>query len=257
MNISPAVAEDRPRPAPAPPSVSPSVPPSAGPSEARAAFHDSAGAGLGFVPLGLAFGALATQSGLDWWWAGLSATLAFGGSFEFLLIGMVTTAAPLAAIALSAFMVNVRHVFYALSFPLHRITGRLGKTYATFALCDEAYALTTGKQARSHSGRRILWLQLFLHLYWAGSAVAGALLGSLIPDGVTGLDFALTAMFTVLALDAVRDLRGDLPTPALALLSALAARLLFPGQMLLAAFALFTAALLARHLTTGRKPTHA
>ncbi len=97
-----------------------------------------------------------TQSGLDWWWAGLSATLAFGGSFEFLLIGMVTAAAPLTAVALSAFMVNVRHVFYALSFPLHRISGRLGKTYATFALCDEAYALTTGKQARAWPSRRIL-----------------------------------------------------------------------------------------------------
>ncbi|MCQ8771034.1 AzlC family ABC transporter permease [Streptomyces telluris] len=251
MHISPAVTEGRPRPAPAP------VPPPTGPSDARAAFNDSAGAGLGFIPLGLAFGALVTHSGLDWWWAGLSATLAFGGSFEFLLIGMVTAAASLAAVALSAFMVNVRHVFYALSFPLHRVPGRLGKAYATFAMCDEAYALTTGKQARSWSGRRMVWLQFFLHLYWAGSAVAGALLGSLIPDSVTGLDFALTAMFTVLALDAVRDLRGDMPTPALALLSALAARLLFPGQMLPAAFALFTAALLARHFTTGRKPTHA
>ncbi|WP_405747789.1 AzlC family ABC transporter permease [Streptomyces sp. NBC_01525] len=231
--------------------------PSPIPSPARAAFKDSAGAGLGFVPLGLAFGALVTQSGLDWWWAGLSAVLAFGGSFEFLLIGLVTAGTPLAAIAVSAFMVNVRHVFYALSFPLHRVTGRLGKTYSTFALCDEAYALTTGEQARSWPGRRILWLQLYLHLYWAGSAVAGALLGSLIPEGVTGLDFALTAMFTVLALDAVRDLRGDLPTPVLALLSAVAARLLFPDGMLPAAFALFTAALLARHVTTGRKPSHA
>ncbi|MFH9734787.1 hypothetical protein [Streptomyces sp. NPDC017260] len=95
-----------------------------------------------------------------------------------------------------------------------------------------------------------------MHLYWAASATAGALAGSLVPDGVTGLDFALTALFTVLALDAVRGLRGDLPTPVLALLCALAARLLFPGQMLLAAFALFTAGLLARHLATGRKPTH-
>lgn len=58
------------------------------------------------------------------------------------------------------------------------------------------------------------------------------------PDGVTGLDFALTALFTVLALDAVRDRRGDLPTPLLALVSALAARLLFPGQLLPVAFAL-------------------
>ncbi|MEV7525383.1 AzlC family ABC transporter permease [Streptomyces sp. NPDC091371] len=213
--------------------------------------------GLAFVPLGLAFGALVVQSGLDWWWAGLSAALIYGGSFEFLPIGMVTAAAPLAAIAGTAFMVNVRHVFYALSFPLHRVKGGLGKAYGTFALSDEAYALTAGGNAQSWSSRRILRLQLLMHLYWAGSATAGALLGSLIPDSVTGLDFALTALFAVLALDALRDLRGDLPTPALALLSAVAARLLLPGQMLLAAFALFTAGLLARHFTTRRRPSHA
>ncbi|MFH8409174.1 AzlC family ABC transporter permease [Streptomyces sp. NPDC018019] len=249
METSPAVTGGRARPAPAHPSPTP--------SQALAAFKDSAGAGLGFVTVGLAFGALVNQSGLEWWWAGLSALLAFGGSFEFLLIGLVTAAAPLAMIGVSAFMVNVRHVFYALSFPLHRITGRLGKTYSTFALCDEAFALATGEEARSWPSRRILCLQLFLHLYWVGSATAGALLGSLIPESVTGLDFALTALFAVLAVDAVRDLRGDLPTPVLALLSALAARLLFPGEMLLAAFALFAAALLARHFTTIKKPHHA
>ncbi|MFC9607254.1 AzlC family ABC transporter permease [Streptomyces niveus] len=213
--------------------------------------------GLGFVPLGLAFGALVTQAGLEWWWAGMSAALIYGGSFEFLLIGMVTAAAPLAAIAGTAFMVNVRHLFYALSFPVHRVTGRLGKANGTFALSDEAYALTAGNEARTWSSRRILWLQLFMHVYWAGSATAGALLGSLVPGGVTGLDFALTALFTVLALDALNDLRGDLPTPVLALLSAVAARLLFPGQMLLVAFALFTAGLLARHVITGRWPGRA
>lgn len=227
------------------------------PSETRAALKDSLGVGLGFVPLGLAFGALVAQSGLHWWWAGLSAALIFGGSFEFLLIGLVTATAPPATIAVAAFMVNVRHVFYALSFPLHRVSGRLGRAYSTFALCDEAYALATGERARSWSGRRILWLQFLLHVYWAGSATVGALLGSLLPDRVTGLEFALTALFAVLALDALRDLRGDLPTPALALFSALAARLFFPGQMLLASFALFTATLLGRHLTTARRPRHA
>ncbi|WP_258054590.1 AzlC family ABC transporter permease [Streptomyces sp. Ru71] len=213
--------------------------------------------GLGFVPLGLAFGALVVQSGLDWWWASLSAAVAFGGSFEFLLIGLVVAVAPLTSVAAAAFLVNVRHVFYALSFPLHRVTGRLGKAYGTFALCDEAYALASAEQARSWSGPRILWTQFFLHLYWAGSATAGALLGALIPQGVTGLDFALTALFTVLALDALRDLRGDLPTPLLALLCALVARSLFPGQMLLVAFALFTAGLLARHLMTAGRPSRA
>ncbi|MER5202457.1 AzlC family ABC transporter permease [Streptomyces sp. NPDC002825] len=212
---------------------------------------------MGFVPLGLAFGALVVQSGLDWWWATLSAAVAFGGSFEFLLIGLVVAMAPLATIAVTAFMVNVRHVFYALSFPLHRVPGRLGKAYGTFALCDEAYALASTEQARSWPGPRLLWMQLYLHMYWVGSATAGALLGALIPEGITGLDFALTALFTVLALDALRGLRGDLPTPLLAVLSALVARVAFPGQMLLVAFALFTAGLLGRRLMTTGRPNHA
>ncbi|MGP3977116.1 AzlC family ABC transporter permease [Streptomyces sp. 8N114] len=236
--------------------VPPPPPPPPQQSEARAAFQDCASVGLGMLPLGLAFGALVIQSGLDWWWAGLSAALIYGGSFEFLLIGMVAAAAPLTSIAVAAFLVQARHVFYALSFPLHRVRGRLAKTYSTFALTDEAYALTAAEQAHAWSSRRILWLQFFMHLYWAGSATAGALLGSLIPDSVIGLDFALTALFTVLALDAIRDLRGDLPTPVLALACALAARLLFPGQMLLTAFAFFCAGLLARHIATSRKPAH-
>lgn len=219
----------------------------------RAAFADSAPVGLGFVPLGVAYGVLVVQAGLDWWWAGLSASLIYGGSFEFLLIGMVTAAAPLTAIATAAFLVNFRHVFYALSFPLHRIGSRAGKAYATFALSDEAYALSTGERSRTWSGRRILWSQLCMHMYWVGSATAGALLGAFIPDSVQGLEFALTALFTVLALDALKDTRGDLPTPVLALGCALAALLFFPDQMLLAAFALFAAVLLVRHLVPHRR----
>jgi predicted branched-subunit amino acid permease len=98
---------------------------------------------------------------------------------------------------------------------------------------------------------------VFLHLYWVGGATAGALLGGLIPDSVTGLDFVLTALFTVLALDSIRARRGDQPTPVLAALSALAARLVLPHQMLLAAFTLFTAGLLARYLMTSQRVSRA
>jgi 4-azaleucine resistance transporter AzlC len=219
---------------------------------ARAAWKDSIPVGLGFGPLGLAFGVFLTHSGLHWWWATIFTSLIYAGSFEFLLVGLVTAVAPLASIVVTALLVNVRHVFYTLSFPLDQVRSRAGKTYSTFALTDEAYALTTTERASTWPGRRILWLQAFMHLYWVASATIGALLGALIPDRVTGLDFALTALFTVLALDALRDRRGDLPTPALALLAALIARLFFPEQMLLAAFILFTAALLTRQLITKR-----
>ncbi|MGF1427240.1 AzlC family ABC transporter permease [Kitasatospora sp. LaBMicrA B282] len=213
--------------------------------------------GLGLVPLGLAFGVLVTHAGLAWWWAAAFTSLVYAGSLEFLLVGLVTAAVPLLTIALTAFLVNLRHVFYALSFPLDRVAGAPAKAYSTFALTDEIYALTTADRARCWSGRRILWLQLFLQLYWVGGATVGALLGALIPAGVRGLDFALTALFTVLALDAVRSRRGDLLTPVLAGLSALAARVLFPGQLLPAAFLLFTAALLVRRRTTRTRTRHA
>jgi predicted branched-subunit amino acid permease len=69
--------------------------------------------------------------------------LIYAGSLEFLLLGMVLALMPLASVAVTTFLVNFRHVFYALSFPLHRIAGLPAKAYATFALSDEAYALAT------------------------------------------------------------------------------------------------------------------
>lgn len=218
--------------------------------EVAVALRESASVGLGLVPLGVAFGVIITRAGLAWWWASVFTSVIYAGSFEFLLIGFVTALAPLATIALSAFLVNVRHVFYALSFPLDRVNGRLARTYSTFALTDEAYALSTAQSARAWPGRRIVWLQLFLHGYWVGGATAGALLGALIPAGVQGLDFALTALFAVLALDAVRCARRAICVPALALVCAVGARVLAPGLMLPVAFALFTAALLARGFAT-------
>src|SRR5215471_18617540 len=167
------------------------------------------------------------------------AALKISGSFEFLLIGLTVAAAPLAQIAMTAFLVNSRHVFYALSFPLHQVTGTAGKTYSTFALTDEAYALTTsalttGRTARDWPSRRILWMQASMHAYWVTGATAGAVLGAAIPAHIAGLGFAMTALFAVLAIDAFRA-RRDVPTPIAAVACALVARFLFPGQLLLTA----------------------
>lgn len=212
------------------------------------AFRDSASVGVGLFPIGMAFGVLVVHSGLPWWWAAVCTAFVYAGSLEFLLVGLVVAAVPLAQIALTTFLVNFRHVFYALSFPLHRVRRR-GRAYGTFAMTDEAYAITAAAPPGSMSSARILWLQLFCQAYWVGGAVAGALLGGLIPDSVAGLDFALTALFVVLALDAVRAGR-DLPAPVMALISSLVATVLFPEQMLVTAMALFTAALLVRYAMT-------
>ena len=66
----------------------------------------------------------------------------------------------------------------------------------------------------------------------------------------------MTALFAVLSIDAFRA-RRDIPTPVLAVACALVARFLLPGQMLLAAFALFTVSLLARHAYNRKANAHA
>ena len=184
-------------------------------SEVRAALKTSGSVGLAIFPIGIAFGLLVVHSGLAWWWASVFSSVIFAGSLEFLLIGLTVAAAPLAQIALTAFLVNSRHVFYTLSFPLHQVTGAAGKAYSTFALTDEAYALTTSDTARSWPSRRILWIQASMHAYWVTGATAGAALGAVIPAHIAGLDFAMTALFAVLAIDAFRA-RRDIPTPIVA-----------------------------------------
>jgi 4-azaleucine resistance transporter AzlC len=183
---------------------------------------------------------LVAHSGLAWWWASVFSSVIFAGSFESLLIGLAVAAAPLAQIALTAFLVNSRHVFYALSFPLHGVTGKAGKIYSTFAMTDEAYALTADETARSWPGRRILWLQAFIYAYWVTGATAGAALGTVVSMRIAGLGFAITALFAVLAVDAFRA-RRDVPTPILAVACALVAHFAFPSQMLLAVMVILLA----------------
>lgn len=216
------------------------------PDSTRQVLALAAPIGFGLFPLGIALGMLVVHAGLAWWWAPVFAGVVYAGLLEFLLIGMAVAAAPLAQVALTAAVVNSRHVFYALSFPLHRVRGRLARAYSTFALTDEAYALTTGPASESWRTRQIVSLQLLLQGIWVCGATAGAVLGANLPlDRLQGLDFALTALFLVLAVDAYRS-RPDPAVVVAAAACAALAWLLVPAELLPCAFAGFTGLLVLR-----------
>lgn len=197
--------------------------------------------GLGLFPLGMAFGALVVHAGLEWWWATVFSSIVYAGSLEFLLVGMAVSGVPIAQVALSTLLVNSRHVFYALSFPLHNVDTKVGKAYATFALTDEAYAVTTSPEAQRWTSRQIIGVQVFFQVCWVGGATLGALAGSVLPlDRLEGLDFALTALFVVLSIEAYRE-RPDRVTAGVAVAAAVIALALSREHMLPIAFAGFTA----------------
>ena len=213
--------------------------------EIRAGVADSWAVGLGLIPLGLAFGVVLTQGGFDWWWAPIFSTVIYAGSMEFLAIGLIAAVTPLASVAAATLLVNFRHVFYGLSFPLHRIRSRLGRLYGVYALTDESYAIVAPKARESLSGTRILTVQVLCQVMWVVSSTVGALIGAVLPEGLAGLEFALTALFAVLAIDAFRANR-DVPAPVIALVCGLVALLVAEEQMLVVGLGLFVVCLFVR-----------
>lgn len=217
-------------------------------AEVVAGLRITAPAALGYVPLGLAFGLLVAQSTLPWWMAPALSLAAYSGSAELLIVALASAGAPLATLAVTTFLVNSRHLFYAFSFPLRAVRGSFARLYSMYALVDEAYALTVARP-EGWTTPRILAMQVLFQSAWVASGLVGVGLGSLIPSTVLGLDFALCAMFITLALDAART-RSDVPSVLLAVVAMLLCYFAFPGHWLITSLVFFVGMLVIRHIVT-------
>ena len=210
--------------------------------------RDTRAAAIGLIPLGLAFGLLMVQSGFSWWWTPIFSIVIYAGSMEFLAISMVTGATAVASLV-TGFMVNFRHIFYGLTFPRHRIRSRLGRAYSTYALTDETYAIVSSLPTDDRpTGARILTIQIFCQALWVGGGIVGALAGQVIPSTVQGMEFALVALFVVLAMDSFRN-NQDLSLPLSAAMVGILAAAFAPGQLLMVALSAYFILLIIRYLS--------
>lgn len=204
---------------------------------------------VGVVPLGLAFGVLMVQTGFDWWWTPIFSIVIYAGSMEFLAISMVTGGVTPAVAAVTGFMVNFRHIFYGLTFPRDEIRNRFGRAYSTYALTDESYAVLSAFPRGSRpSGAFVFTVQLFCQVLWVVSGIIGALAGQAIPPSVKGLDFALVALFIVLAIDSFQN-NKDYSLPLSAAVLGVLAGCLFPGQLLMVVLSAYFLLLVVRYLS--------
>ncbi|MGO1738270.1 MAG: AzlC family ABC transporter permease [Actinomycetaceae bacterium] len=220
-------------------------------TEITAGVRLAAPAGLGLFPMGIAFGLLVVQAGLDWWVAPALSLIVYAGSIELLLVSLIATTTSLPAVALAVFLVNFRHVFYAFSFPLRVVRNPFARAYSVYALTDETYAVTVSTPG-PWTGWRLISLQVALQCFWVGGGLAGVLLGQLLTAPIKGLEFALCALFVVLTLDAFRG-RDKVPSLVLAGAAFVVAVLVAPGTTLIVAMLLFVGALGVRYVVTWRR----
>lgn len=179
----------------------------------KAAFPVTIPVLLGYLSIGIAFGLLFENAGYHFIWAFFMSLVVYAGAMQFIAVSFFYGGIGLIQIAVMTIVVNVRHIFYGLSF-LDRFNGMgLKKWYMAFALTDETYSLLCGMKAPSHVDEKkfFLCVAMLNQSYWVLGSVIGSLAGSLITFDTTGMDFAMTALFIVIFIDQWKAYASHIP----------------------------------------------
>ena len=206
----------------------------------------------GYLFLGTAFGATLAQAGFGPAWALAMSGLVYAGSLQFVMVPLMANSAALATVALTALMVNARHLFYGVSYiDRFRRMGKL-RPYMIFSLTDEPYSVFWGLPGEESDGV-MLRVALYDHLYWVTGSVVGGLLAQQLPFDLTGIDYSMTALFIVICLERALNREDRLPV-AIGGVCAIACLLwLGPDQFLAPALALTAALLTVLHAVNGKE----
>lgn len=210
----------------------------------------------GFLPLGLAYGVLMQNAGYNALWTGATCLFVFAGSLQFLMISFFTTSISYVTVAVMALLINSRHIFYGISLIEKFRNFGLWKYYLIYSLTDENYSLHCS--AKMEEGMDEKWTYIFTAtltlLYWTVSCVLGSLIGTLITIDMTGVDFALTALFVTILLDQLKDAVSRLPA-VVAMFSSIICLLIFgPDNFILPSLIITVAALtVLRHTIATEK----
>lgn len=202
---------------------------------------------LGYVPVGAAFGMLATTSGLSWQQAAACSALVLAGAGQFVALSLMQSGAEVTAILIATGVINLRYVLFgaALS-PYLRATPPAAQASLAFSVTDETFAVNIADhQAGTADEVSMTGVGAVSWLGWVGGTLAGALLGGLVGDPADwGVGFAMPAMFTALLVGQAVDRRHVL-VGALAALLALVFSVLLPGKWFIVAASVAAATIAA------------
>ncbi len=155
---------------------------------------------LGYVPIGMAFGVLAQKAGLSLLEIAIMSVFVFAGSSQFIAISMLSAGAASAAIILTTFVVNLRHLLMSSSLAVFLNKEKRWKlSLFAYGVTDESFAINhvrfgKGGWDLNHATA----LNFTANLTWIGSTITGGYGGQFIEAGSFGIDYALVAMFICL-----------------------------------------------------------
>ena len=168
---------------------------------------------MGYLAIGIAFGLMLQEIGYNFIWAFFMSLTIYAGSGQYLGVTLLSAAAGLGTVAVMTLLINFRHLVYGLSM-LEKFRG-MGwrKLYMIFSLTDETYALLSSAQAPVGVNPKNFYFAIALldQSYWILGSVVGGVAGAVIPFSTEGVDFAMTALFVVIAVDQWKTYKKHLP----------------------------------------------
>ena len=111
-------------------------------------------------------------------------------------------------------------------------------------MTDETYAVNctlpdTGKEKQSI----MFWVAFLSRCYWMVGAVAGGILGQIIPFDMTGIDFCMTALFVIIFINQWEKAESHIPAIAGIVIAAVCLLVVGPQYFLLPSLIIASAVL--------------
>lgn len=200
-----------------------------------------------YLFVSLAYGIMMEEAGFHWYYSLLVSMTVYTGAFQFVLITFLSSGASILTVAVTAFLMNSRQTFYSLTFveDFSKMGRRL--PYMIHTMTDETYAVNcTLEQDEKDRSVIMFFVAFFSRCYWMLGAVAGGMIGQLIPFELKGIDFCMTALFVIIFIDQWEKSKKHLPA-ILGLTVSLVCLLLFgqerfmlPALIIVSGILLFT-----------------
>lgn len=223
----------------------------------KAAFPCTLPVMTGYLFVGFAFGILFKGTGQPGALSVLMSVAVYAGSMQFFAVKFMDGSFSILAIVLLTLLINSRHIFYGLPF-IEKFKG-MGrkKPYMVFSLTDETFSLLCSVKAPDgvDNLKFMFSIAILNQLYWVTGTALGSVAGSVLPFDTKGIDFAMTALFIVIAVEQWRASPTHIPTLA-GIGATLAAMALFGrSNFILPAMVAMVAALMVLRRPVEKKLT--
>lgn len=205
---------------------------------------------MGYIPAAMAYGVLSSAANIPDWITIFISIVIFSGAAQYAAVQPVATGASVLDLLINTFAINIRHIFYALPLMDALPKSKIKKTYCLFCLTDEGFSLLTTLPKEK---QKVFFVKVsaLLHIYWILGTILGVLAGHQLGKLIPNLEFALTALFTILWYEQWKQKKIVFPM-LIAVPAFLLAYLAFPQALLILSLMITIIGIIIHYIYTKR-----